>query len=725
MKFKSVKRIFCIVLALMLLLPAMSLSSFAQDSNVTEPLAIINEPKAHRPTAVVNDATGVSYQWYTYEYSREEITDQNAHGYMENGYTENGWIPATLSEEAIYFDIYLDPGDVVVLPVVNDVISYYLYSSETGYVYPILENNELVFHISTEEIYFLGAYGQGEAIRAYKESSRVKAVEGQTEATLTEYEIGREYFVQASRGEDVVDSATFKMIYTVAQHPTQENPSITVNKGNADSYEWYYVGKDGASYKVVLDDSSISAHIYSGEYNDGMWFSESGYINLEIYALEGDTLKIEVGAGAEHSAGLYDSDRFEIFEDGAYLYKFEEDGRLDFDIKAQGSIEDVEINIERDGRIIPVVPETFIYEDVMELVPSSIGYGYYENDWWRADGNGQIELHFIIDRDDVAFKIEGADNLDITVLDNDYELVEKNENGLYDTGKGSGLIHIEQCGMDTKIKISLVDGEKEYKVVEMPRLYDEEGKRLEVWYVNDGVCKEGKWYPSKINNEIDIELALEKGYILEIVTSESFDGEVTLDISNASGLEIDLEKTDGRYLFVAGKYIEFDLELEKCENEFFAEIRVIKGECQLLENQISSKAELDKLGYYFVNVNMENGDKVISRGFEFNNCHHTYNKNQPKCDTEVNCSSCNGTIEAMGHSYSDWTVTKYSETGISGTETRACLLCGDIEEREIPALERNGADVAVIFIIMGSGLGAGAIVALGAWLIIKKKSLGK
>ncbi|MBR1868401.1 MAG: hypothetical protein IJ800_07535, partial [Clostridia bacterium] len=44
------------------------------------------------------------------------------------------------------------------------------------------------------------------------------------------------------------------------------------------------------------------------------------------------------------------------------------------------------------------------------------------------------------------------------------------------------------------------------------------------------------------------------------------------------------------------------------------------------------------------------------------------------------------TLATVDHNWSEWTVTKEAQVGVKGEETRTCLVGGEIETREIPAL---------------------------------------
>ena len=43
-------------------------------------------------------------------------------------------------------------------------------------------------------------------------------------------------------------------------------------------------------------------------------------------------------------------------------------------------------------------------------------------------------------------------------------------------------------------------------------------------------------------------------------------------------------------------------------------------------------------------------------------------------------------VDALGHNFGDWVVTKEAEVGVKGEETRTCSICGETETREIAAL---------------------------------------
>ena len=44
------------------------------------------------------------------------------------------------------------------------------------------------------------------------------------------------------------------------------------------------------------------------------------------------------------------------------------------------------------------------------------------------------------------------------------------------------------------------------------------------------------------------------------------------------------------------------------------------------------------------------------------------------------------TVEALGHDWGSWTVTREAQPGVAGEQQRVCARCGEIETEEIPAL---------------------------------------
>jgi hypothetical protein len=75
-------------------------------------------------------------------------------------------------------------------------------------------------------------------------------------------------------------------------------------------------------------------------------------------------------------------------------------------------------------------------------------------------------------------------------------------------------------------------------------------------------------------------------------------------------------------------------------------------------------------------------------------------------------------VDALGHKYGDWTVTKEATTKAPGEEQRVCSVCGDIETREIAKRSVFTTPVVIALIVA-----VVALVALVAVFVIRKKKL--
>ena len=86
---------------------------------------------------------------------------------------------------------------------------------------------------------------------------------------------------------------------------------------------------------------------------------------------------------------------------------------------------------------------------------------------------------------------------------------------------------------------------------------------------------------------------------------------------------------------------------------------------------------------------------------------------EPTCTergyTTHTCSHCEDSyvdtyVDALGHEWGEWTVTKEAQPGVKGEETRTCSVCGEKETREIaalpyvPTINENGEKVYEITI---------------------------
>ena len=88
------------------------------------------------------------------------------------------------------------------------------------------------------------------------------------------------------------------------------------------------------------------------------------------------------------------------------------------------------------------------------------------------------------------------------------------------------------------------------------------------------------------------------------------------------------------------------------------------------------------------------------------------------------CSVCNEVltaqteIDAKGHTFGDWSVTKEATSKQAGEESRTCSVCGATETREIPQLEESSNTAVVVAVVAVVAVGAAGA---AAFVVLKKK----
>lgn len=97
---------------------------------------------------------------------------------------------------------------------------------------------------------------------------------------------------------------------------------------------------------------------------------------------------------------------------------------------------------------------------------------------------------------------------------------------------------------------------------------------------------------------------------------------------------------------------------------------------------------------------------------------HTYDN---VCD--ATCNTCEATREIGGHKFADtWTVVVEATEEATGSEERACTVCGEKEIREIPVLPKTGIPAGVIVIIIVLAVLALGGIGTAVFFAVKKKN---
>ncbi|MBQ8146130.1 MAG: InlB B-repeat-containing protein [Clostridia bacterium] len=612
---KSFRKILCTLMAVMLLLPAFSMLALATDGSGEATREITKQPTSASPTVEVSDTEGATYQWYKSELTLNEVTPENMYLYPNApyDYNEDGWRGDTYYSPNVYLVMRLQEGEQIWIQSENSDLNFGLYNVDTViYNYEIIDGC-IVLTAEYDDIYYVMSDESSERVKIFANMYEKKAIDDQTTPTLTSFEIGTRYFVEVAYNDsDILVSNAFEMEYAITAHPSFMSPTVITNRDeDVSKYEWYFAKSTDTVYTVgTANENEVIAYVYHGIYENGKWSSQDGYFNIAVSGMPGDVLKVKTPEGFSGTVKFYDGDGFEVDENGIYYCEFtDEVDNADFEITSE--VSDLEIYLERNGLKINVVEELYIDDRAMEYMISD-SYGLaYDGEKWVVSSRGVV---YIKAKAGSIFKVTSESELllDIIATKNS-EKVLPNEDGEYLLTSGA-YIYITGENKD-EFEMSLTVDGKEYKIVDKLNIINEEEKLNQVSYINDGYYKEGKWYPSGEYNEIDIELILEKGDIITVETSEEFDGSIELDVANANGLVIKLDGKDGKYIFVADKRYDLDLEIENCRVDFSAEITKQLSDSILLEGQTDKTVTPSDSGYYYVIAEMKDGTRLISGGF--------------------------------------------------------------------------------------------------------------
>ena len=510
--------------------------------------------------------------------------------------------------------------------------------------------------------------------------------------------------------------------YEITKQPTLNDPRVETNKDDDIlKYKWYYVSHEAKSYDVVSGEEP-RIYIYSGEFKNGTWHGIDGYFNIMVAGMAGDVLKIEVPDSFDGDVYEFsDGTSFETDENGAHYWELDEyKGAIDFVVTGD-VVEELKIYIERDGEIIPIEMPKYFDDESKILYAVGTEIGAFTKGKWRTQ-NGELAVIFHLDRQ-VQFEVICDENVDYQVLDSEHEVVQPIDGKHFvEPGQFYVVAQVVEGSSEAELDINAFCDDVVYSCQNsMNVVFDDESGTMQVSYVNDGHYQDGKWYSDIETNEIDIEMILEEGYVLTVEVSEEFDGYALLDVSNANGLEIELERVGNTYSFVSDDYYDIDLELEGSQEEFSSVITITKKDILLLDSEVGAGIVPERKGEYYVEIVFNNGKTVRSNSFVNDKCTHKLNEAQPSCGADVLCTDCGEIIQSDEHKFSEWKITKEATSNENGEEKRVCAVCGKTEARQTE--QAGGAGIGTIFVIIGSGAGA-SVIAIGvAWFILKKKSL--
>ncbi len=336
MKNTTLKRIFCIFMAVMLLLPAFSVLALAVDTDNGEIKKITSQPTAQKPTVETNDAEA-SYQWYYAETGK--ITDQNASPIAdlplpmmmqgESGYTNGvGWTPAVISvademSMGLYFQVQMKEGEELIVNIDKVPLFKHAILIETE-GFEALDTE--IDRIDDSTIRISGIEEDCEVILAVVSVSTTSiinaeipsrdaildAVEGQTTNTLTKYELGKSYACEVtfSDGSEEI-SSVISYVPMITKQPTIADPSVSVSLEEYATYKWFETAYN--QKEINLDNAqTFDAEEVLGEEGGSSYDSENGWtpyvisdsdFDISYYFMitlnEGDAVKLNSMPEAE------------------------------------------------------------------------------------------------------------------------------------------------------------------------------------------------------------------------------------------------------------------------------------------------------------------------------------------------------------------------------------------------------------------------------------------
>ncbi|MEE0862409.1 MAG: hypothetical protein U0L79_05440 [Lachnospiraceae bacterium] len=176
-----------------------------------------------------------------------------------------------------------------------------------------------------------------------------KVVDGQTKATLTDYEEGKYYACKVSCGNEVVWSNTVVGHLNVVNQPTASNPMMEVSSKEVASYQWHKA--TNTTYNVIDKqlvtpenaDKVMPAEVFLGTFENEKWVGQedSGYYMVYIGNIfeAGYTINIKLISGeADMVAVRVDGDEIYLDEvnENEYMYEITESDICEIGIGSYG-----------------------------------------------------------------------------------------------------------------------------------------------------------------------------------------------------------------------------------------------------------------------------------------------------------------------------------------------------------------------------------------------------
>ena len=313
------------------------------DYTIEKYVRIAHQPTSDEPYVELNWDVDADYQWYSVESEDAEVTDENAKGRYADGEecatynAEDGWTGVAYSNRADvnFFEVELESGQQISMSINEDVDEFGIWSDNSNDEcwYDLEANETVYFTASADDTYYVYAYCSVDArVRAYTTSYKYTTIDGETEATLQNPEIGTEYACKVTlENGDVLTSDNLEYPYAITHQPTAEEPYVELNDDTDATYQWYSVEVG----ETEVTDENAEAYLYDGE--TATYDSENGwtpildadnyYSSATLELEEGDTVVVEFAEGGFGYCGFWDwnvSHEGDVCDeiDGVLIYEF-------------------------------------------------------------------------------------------------------------------------------------------------------------------------------------------------------------------------------------------------------------------------------------------------------------------------------------------------------------------------------------------------------------------
>ncbi|MBQ3086975.1 MAG: hypothetical protein IJC45_06545, partial [Clostridia bacterium] len=306
--------------------------------------AITHQPTEAEPYVELNDDTDATYQWYKVE-DKEEITDENAdtvsYDWGDSSYdAETGWTGVLYdegSDEYDFFTVALHAGDTVKVELTGDFYDYvglYDYATDEGSyeeIEPGINTYEITVTDDGDYTFYTYVNSGAVTVKAYMGDLVCSAIEGETEAALSNPAYGNRYLCEVTFADGTTEkSDILDLTYRITHQPTEAEPYVELNNDTDASYQWYKV----EDMEEITDENADTVSCYGG---DSSYDAETGWIGVPYYegldehdfftvALHaGDTVKVELTGDFNEWVGLFDYETeeasYEEVESGVNTYE--------------------------------------------------------------------------------------------------------------------------------------------------------------------------------------------------------------------------------------------------------------------------------------------------------------------------------------------------------------------------------------------------------------------